>query len=595
MEIISEDKKVAEKLSSYFENAVKSLEIIENKEILTPVNIMEDPIDIAIKKYKIHPSVLIIKEKVPLEHQKFNFSQIGLVNMEKEIKSLNPKKATTFNNIPVKSLKLTSDLCSPVLNKIWSEAVNLGEFPRELKLADITATYKNGDTTSVENYRPISVLPVVSKVFEKIVQEQIVSYIDQYLSPFLCGYRKGYSTQYALLGLIEKWKKMIDNQGYSGAVFMDLSKAFDTINHELLLAKLYAYGFDKQALRLIRCYLTDRWQRTKVNKTFSSWTELIEGVPQGSVLGPLLFNIYINDLFFIIEQTDVCNYADDNTLNACDLSLNNLLRRLEHDSLLAIEWFQNNYMKLNEKKCHLLISGFKHEIVCANIGEIKIWESEEKKLLGLNIDRDLTFTSHISKICAKAGQKLTAISRIVNFMSFEKRRILVKSFFESQFDYCSLSWMFHSRTINNRINYLHYRALRLICKDDCLSFNELLKKDGSVRIHHRNIHKLAIEMYKVKNNLSPIMMHVIFPDRNYNGPDVRSQTDFELPRVNSVINGRETLRFMGPKLWNIIPDSIKEASSLDIFKNKIKKWVPEKCPCKLCKEYVQGIGYVNIT
>ena len=172
---------------------------------------------------------------------------------------------------------------------------------------------------------------------------------------------------------------MIDNHGYSGAVLMDLSEAFDTLNHDFLIAKLVMYGFDKQALRLSSRYLSKRWQRTKINQSFSSWVELLQGVPQGSVLGPLLFNIYINDLFFIIEQTDVCNCADDNTLNACDMSLENLLKRLEHDSSLAIEWFQNNYMKLNEDKCHLLVSGFKHEVLWADIGGKRIWESTEKK------------------------------------------------------------------------------------------------------------------------------------------------------------------------------------------------------------------------
>ena len=428
---------------------------------------------------------------------------------------------------------------------------------------------------------------------------------------------------------------MIDNHGYSGAVLMDLSKAFDTINHELLLAKLNSYGFDIQTLRLLHSYLTGRWQRIKINQSVSSWTELLHGVPQGSVLGPLLFNIYINDLFFIIEQTDICNYADDNTLNACDMSLYELVRRLERDSLLAIEWFQNNYMKLNEDKCHLLISGFKHEIIWANIGTNKVWESNEEKLLGLNIDRQLTFTSYISKICTKAGQKLAAVSRIPKFMSLEKRRILIKAFFDSQFEYCSLCWMFHSRTLNNRINDLHFeycslcwmfhsrtlnnrindsqfeycslcwmfhsrtlnnrindlhfeycylcwmfhsrtlnnrindlhfeycslcwmfhsrtlnnrindlhfeycslcwmfhsrtlnnrindlhfRALRLIYKDDSFSTN-------CSKIHHRNVQKLGIELYNAKNGLSPIMMHDIFPDRNYNGPDIRSQKEFE--------------------------------------------------------------------
>ena len=143
---------------------------------------------------------------------------------------------------------------------------------------------------------------------------------------------------------------MLDKQGYAAAIIMDLSKAFDTINHELLLAKLHA-------LRLIRSYLTERSQRIKINKSFSTWSVLLNGVPQGSVLGPFLFNIYINDLFFIIEQTDICNCADDNTINTCDMSLENLLRRLEHDTHLAIEWFQQNYMKLNEGKCHLLIPG----------------------------------------------------------------------------------------------------------------------------------------------------------------------------------------------------------------------------------------------
>ena len=138
---------------------------------------------------------------------------------------------------------------------------------------------------------------------------------------------------------------------------MDLSKAFDTLNHALLLAKLNAYGFSKDSLTLIRSYLKNRCQRTKINTAFSSWTELLLGVPQGSVLGPLLFNIYINDLFWINEQTDVCNYADDTTFHTSDQDLNALILRLEHDSLLAVEWFEANYMKLNEDKCHLLISG----------------------------------------------------------------------------------------------------------------------------------------------------------------------------------------------------------------------------------------------
>ena len=348
----------------------------------------------------------------------------------------------------------------------------------------------------------MSVLPSVSKIIERIMKKQLLSYINQFLSRFLCGYRKGYNTQTALLSLIEKWKSILDRSGFAGAVLMDLSKAFDTINHELLAAKLHAYGFDKNSLRVIFSYLTDRWQRVKINTTVSSWTELLQGVPQGSVLGAILFNIYINDLFFLLKDTDVCNFADDTTPYVCDESLENVLTKLEHDSLLAITWFENNYMKMNAEKCHLLISGNKHEHIWAKIGEHKIWEESKVKLLGVIIDNKLNFEEHVNSLCNKANKQLTALIRLGKFLSFEKKRNLLKAFIESQFKYCPLIWMFHSRNLNNKINHLHERGLRLIYNDYETTFEDLLAKDNNFCIHHTNLHALVTEIYKSIHGIS---------------------------------------------------------------------------------------------
>ena len=393
--------------------------------------------------------------------------------------------------------------------------------------------------------------------------------------------------------LIENWKKTLDQKGFGGAILMDLSKAFDTLNHELLLAKLNAYGYDKNSLKIIHSYLSDRYFRTKINGKFSSWGETFQGVPQGSVLGPLLFNIYLNDLFYVIDLTQVCNFADDTTFFACDKNLASLLKRLEHDSLLAIEWFHNNYMKLNQDKCHLLVAGHKHETVWAEVGEAKIWESNKEKLLGITIDRRLNFDDHVFSLCKKSSQKLSVLARISNYMSFDKKRILFKAFVESQFAYLPLIWMFHGRKANSKINHIHERALRVVYEDNCSSFEELLKKDGSFKIHQKNIQSLAIELYKVKNNQSNTIMNEIFELRNvsYN---LRSQTDFDsgLARTNSF--GIDSLKYMAAKVWDMVPNDIKNVDSLHIFKSKIRKWEPLNCHCKLCLNYVPELGYINV-
>ena len=588
-EILSTEEEVSKKFNSFFQNAVKSLAIKENKFLLSDASGIDDPIDIALKKYEIHPSVLKINETI--SSSTFSLTEVFLTDIEDEINKLDTKKANTFKNIPPKILKENSDICNDTILRIVNNGIRTSNFPDELKSADVTPIFKKGDSTDVKNYRPVSVLPVMSKIFERILQKQINEYIDKFMSPYLCGFRKGYSTQHALLALIENWKTSLDQGGYAGSLLMDLSKAFDTLNHDLLLAKLHAYGFDKNALEMINSYLSNRWQRTKINTTFSTWTELLLGVPQGSVLGPLLFNIYINDLFFINDSTEACNYADDTTFYKCHRDPNYLIKSLEHDASLAIEWFECNYMKLNESKCHFIIAGNRYEHLWAKVGQATISEQHTVKLLGVEIDDRLSFTDHVTSLCVKAGRKLTALTRISNLISTEKRRILINSFIDSQFNYCKLVWMFYSRKLNNKINRLQERSLRIIYDDDDSSFEELLRKDGSVTIHHRNIQALATEMFKVKHNLSPKIIIDMFQFRN-NISNTRNNHEFFVPRAKTVSYGSESIKHLGPKIWNTLPNVLKDSCTLNEFKEKVKTWVPVDCPCKLCRVYVPNLGYI---
>ena len=190
---------------------------------------------------------------------------------------------------------------SEVLHLSLNASVDEVTFPSVFKLADVTPIFKKGSKNSKDNYRPISILRNLSKVFENIMYKQMTTFMDKYFSKFQCGFRKGYSTQQRLIALIEKWESAVDSEKSFGVLLTDLSKAFDCLPHKLPLAKFNAYGFSLSALRLIYNYLFNRQQRTKINASYSSWEEILFGVPQGSILRPLLFNIFMCDLFIILE------------------------------------------------------------------------------------------------------------------------------------------------------------------------------------------------------------------------------------------------------------------------------------------------------
>ena len=198
------------------------------------------------------------------------------------------------------------------------------------------------------------------------------------------------------------------------------------------------------------------------------------------------------------------------------------------------------------------------------VGDSYVTNSKCEKLLGIKIDNKLSFEPHVDSLCKKASQKLNALSRIVSSTTFAQRKIILNSFIISQFSYCPLIWMFHSRKLNNRVNRIHERALRLVDKDNESNFQELLQKDNSITIHQRNLQKLVIEMFKVSIGEAPEIMKTVFEiaDNHY---DLRNDTNFKSRNIRTVKYGRETSSFIGPQIWRTLPKEYKLTSSLEEF------------------------------
>ena len=245
--------------------------------------------------------------------------------------------ANPVESIPSKIIKQNYDLFTQKLCGDINHSFYYSQFPNNLKLADITPTHKKGAKTEKSNYRPISILSSMSKIFERLLFYQVNNYMDSNLSKYQCGFRKNLSSQHCILLMVEKWKLSLDKGGYAGTILTDLSKAFDCLDHELLLAKLDAYKFDFNSIKLIYSYLTNRKQRVRVNSKYSSWSEIFSGVPQGSIMGPLIFNIYLRDLFFFANDSCISNYADDTSPFACKTDIGEVLTQLEKDSIMLIK------------------------------------------------------------------------------------------------------------------------------------------------------------------------------------------------------------------------------------------------------------------
>ena len=475
-EIVTEDGENAEIFNKFFSDAVKNLKVPEYQEADPLANNISHPIFRAMMKFRNYSSVIAIKNLS--SGSRFDFCRVNVQVVEKEISRLSTRKATQYSDLPVKILKENSDIFGKYICDFFKECVDKGTFPSILKHPNITPVFKKEYKGSKDNYRSVSILPVISKIFEKLLCKQITVFIDPLLSKFQCGFRKGCGAQDCLLAMLEYWKSEVDKGKVFGALLTDLSKAFDCLSHELIIAKLNAYGFSLPALKLVQNYLSERQQRTKINQSYSLWEEILFGLPQGSILGPILFNIFLSDLFLVVRDVNFPSYADDNTIYQSANNVDDLVNDLQLSAEKLFRWFSGNQTKGNTDKCHLIMSINNNPEIQAGDSLIKAGDCE--KLLDLKIDYKLNFDNHVNSLCKKANNKLRAQARATPYMNIEKNIVLMNSFFNAQFNYCPRLSMLHSRCNNNKIKHLHERCLRLTYCDKTSSYEELLQKDGSL-------------------------------------------------------------------------------------------------------------------
>ena len=292
-ELLNSESETAEVLNNFFSNIVKDLKIPEYENLDRSFENVEDPVLRAILNYKNHPSITVIKEKA--KNSVFSFYEVVQDKIEKEINRLNKVKASRKSDIPIKNIHDDVDFFADFIAESFKGAIKTSNFSNCLKLADITPLHKKWRKDNKKNYRPVRILPALSKIFERTLFEQISVFFDKFLSDQQCGFRKGYSTQPCLLNLLEKCKNCVDKGKAFGALLTDLPKAFHCLGHELRIAKLNAYGFNLTALRLIHDYLANRKQRTKIDDNYSSWSEILFGV----LLGQKYYLTFRKDQFLV--------------------------------------------------------------------------------------------------------------------------------------------------------------------------------------------------------------------------------------------------------------------------------------------------------
>ena len=477
---------------------------------------------------------------------------------------------------------MACNIISPSIAALINKSLTSSHFPNQLKLAKVFPIFKNGSKSDPSNYRPISILPTISKIFEKHVNKHLLGYLNKYKLIHECqsGFRHKHSCQTALVKLIDQWMYCIDHGDLVGTLFIDFQKAFDMVDHSLLINKLLFYRFSHKSLSWFQSYLSSRFQTIKSDHGPSEFSQLLSGVPQGSILGPTLFLLFINDLPFSMKHCSADFFADDSTFHVSGKAKQEIESKLQTDSNDANNWSIRNKMPINYDKTTSMLIGTRQKIRNIDKLNIRIDDNNIKavssqKLLGIIIDENLLWNPHIDYICSTISTRISLLRQLSYYVPENVQKIFHRGYILPLLDYGSNTWGATKNSNIDRLNKLQKRAARIILRTDFTTPSaDMFKQLGWAPVANRLQYNKAVLTYKALNDLTPsYISDLLKPSELTSNFHLRSSDNgfLTVPRSRTVLYDR-SFSCSAPKLWNFLPYSIRSVPSLDVFKKSVKEY-----------------------